>query len=195
MEDIEHNWEEERIELRAAEREYYEHEGETICHHCGLYVYECVCEDKGGEVMPEITIRRGDATVPESDHDLYHIVNDCRAWGRGFVLALSKRFPNIDLAFKQQHMRLGDVWYYDTPSGMRVVNLCAQTGIQSASNLVPLRMEALESTLKKAYADSLLKGRKVKMPKIGAGLAGGNWQDILALIQRVATVDTTIYML
>ena len=44
--------------------------------------------------MPGIRYVTGDATRPEGEGPkiIVHICNDIGAWGRGFVLALSKRF-------------------------------------------------------------------------------------------------------
>lgn len=48
--------------------------------------------------MPSIAYRVGDATQPVGDGPkiLVHVCNDIGAWGRGFVVALSRRWANLN---------------------------------------------------------------------------------------------------
>ncbi|MBV9509840.1 MAG: Appr-1-p processing protein, partial [Caulobacteraceae bacterium] len=54
-----------------------------------------------------ITYLKGDATQPtgKGNKIIAHICNDLGGWGKGFVLALSKRWPQPEAAFRQ--------WYRD----------------------------------------------------------------------------------
>ena len=142
-----------------------------------------------------LVYKKGDATKPQVGWLLAHVVNDVGAWGAGFVLALSARWPDMRQQFRARSMRLGDVWYYHTPSGMIVASLCAQEGLRSRANPMPLRMEWLDYTLRKMYRYAKRHSLSVKMPRIGAGLAGGNWDDIEYLINRIANVETVVYSL
>lgn len=49
----------------------------------------------------------GDATAPSSQNNkiICHICNDIGAWGRGFVMALSRRWPQPEAAYRE--------WYSD----------------------------------------------------------------------------------
>jgi len=51
-------------------------------------------------VMGEINYVRGDATVPsvKGVKVIAHVCNDSGGWGKGFVLALSRRWPEPEEA-------------------------------------------------------------------------------------------------
>lgn len=50
--------------------------------------------------MSEITYLRGDATAPHGKGVklIVHVCNDLGGWGKGFVLALSRRWPEPEAA-------------------------------------------------------------------------------------------------
>jgi hypothetical protein len=53
--------------------------------------------------MKKIVYTVGDATKPEGKGRkiIAHVCNDTGAWGRGFVLALSKLSPTPERAFRE----------------------------------------------------------------------------------------------
>lgn len=53
------------------------------------------------ELMTPLTFVRGDATNPQAKGPkvIAHICNDRGAWGKGFVLAISKRWPEPEAAY------------------------------------------------------------------------------------------------
>ena len=55
--------------------------------------------------MPEITFVRGDATTPSGKGPkiIAHVCNDIGGWGKGFVLALSRRWPEPERAYRAWH--------------------------------------------------------------------------------------------
>ncbi|GGV82427.1 hypothetical protein GCM10010294_57570 [Streptomyces griseoloalbus] len=55
--------------------------------------------------MPGITYVRGDATVPsvKGVKIVAHVRNDLGGWGKGFVLALSRRWPEPEAAYRAWH--------------------------------------------------------------------------------------------
>src|SRR5881394_2532040 len=65
----------------------------------------------GGHLMVKallsIQFVRGDATAPRGSGAkiIAHICNDLGTWGKGFVLALVRRWPELAQSFKQ--------WYRD----------------------------------------------------------------------------------
>ena len=67
-----------------------------------------------GKALLAIGFVRGDATAPRGDGGkiIAHVCNDVGAWGKGFVLALSRRWPQLAQAFKQwyqvQQSLIGD---------------------------------------------------------------------------------------
>lgn len=55
--------------------------------------------------MGEINYVRGDATVPsvKGVKVIAHVCNDIGGWGKGFVLALSRRWPEPEKAYRSWH--------------------------------------------------------------------------------------------
>lgn len=142
-----------------------------------------------------INYRQGDATAPRSDgiRIIAHICNDLGAWGKGFVVALSRRYPQSREAYLKWKrsdagapFALGNLQLVKVDEGLFVANMIAQHGLRSRDNPVPLRLDALETCLAKLGERCLqAKGPvSVHMPRIGTGLAGGQWRDIEAVIER-----------
>ena len=135
--------------------------------------------------------RQGDATeLPDVPVVLAHICNNAGGWGRGFVLAVSRRWAEPERSYRQMARQyggrppLGEVQFVSVGPEQWVANMVAQDGYQSRENPVPLRYEALEATLAKVAAFAAEKGAVVQMPKIGAGLGGGEWTRIVGLVER-----------
>jgi O-acetyl-ADP-ribose deacetylase (regulator of RNase III) len=153
----------------------------------------------------DIVYKTGDATYPEehphSSHTLIlHGCNDEGRWGKGFVLALSWRWKQPEEEYlkwaRDRHanprMALGliqPVWV--TPR-ICVVNCITQRGIRSLGSTPPIRYDAMAKCFDAVVArfgdrtgfTPLGQDRHVHMPRIGAGLAGGNWGTIAPLIRK-----------
>lgn len=138
----------------------------------------------------------GDATRPTQPgiQVLCHVCNDIGAWGKGFVLAVDKISKEPKDYYLRQHrysssFKLGQVqWTFIDPQ-FAVVNMIAQSGIRSAMNPKPLDEKALYRCLKKVdmscnalIRDAEDKRLTIHMPKIGSGLAGGDWDFIEAVV-------------
>src|SRR5580698_5540621 len=79
----------------------------------------------------------GDATSPSAADNriIAHICNDQGAWGKGFVLALSRRWRTPGLAFKkwfsvQSDFELGSVQLVQVEPDTWVANMVAQHGLR-----------------------------------------------------------------
>ncbi|MCF3121647.1 Appr-1-p processing protein [Streptomyces arenae] len=155
--------------------------------------------------MSEITYVRGDATAPlgKGVKLIAHVCNDLGGWGKGFVLAVSRRWPEPKKAYRQWHrdraandFGLGAVQFVDVGRGLWVANMVGQRGIRRGSKGVPVRYEAIDTALA-ALADKAVElGASVHMPRIGCGLAGGTWSRIEPLIaERLVArgIPVTVY--
>ncbi|MFB8085287.1 macro domain-containing protein [Streptomyces sp. NPDC055992] len=155
--------------------------------------------------MSEITYVRGDATAPQGKgvKVIVHVCNDLGGWGKGFVLALSRRWPEPEAAYRRWHRErahndfgLGAVQFVQVSPFVRVANLVGQHGMRRGSKGVPVRYEAIDAGLA-AVADRALElGASVHMPRIGCGLAGGTWSRIEPLIESRLTargLSVTVY--
>lgn len=141
--------------------------------------------------MSEITYVRGDATVPsvKGVKVIAHVCNDIGGWGKGFVLALSHRWPEPEKAYRAWHkgragndFGLGAVQLVQVEPYVWVANMVGQRGIRTGSKGVPVRYEAIDAALEKLAARATELGASVHMPRIGCGLAGGKWSRVEPLI-------------
>lgn len=140
----------------------------------------------------------GDATRPRNLSALIvHVTNNKGGWGRGFVLALEGRFPGMGARWRKRKQKLGDVAIEKAAPFIAVAHCCAQDGYKSVDNPVPLDYDALVSCLQQVREWLLRPGNDshcVVMPRIGTGLAGGDWKRIEPMIDRyLRGVDVYVY--
>lgn len=134
---------------------------------------------------------KGDATNPVGvgPKIIAHICNDIGLWGKGFVLAISRRWPKPEAAYRRWHSAPGDVPFelgrvqlVRVRPELWVANMIAQHGVRSASNPIPIHYPAVGACLKKVGLHTAANGASVHMPRIGCGLAGGTWDEIEPLV-------------
>lgn len=129
----------------------------------------------------------GDATAPEGDakHIIVHVANNRRAWGAGFVLALSRRWEAPEKAYRSApELQLGDCQIVEVGPGLFVANMVAQDGFPSASRRCALDYEALAVCLEIVAIFATQVGADVAMPRIGCGIAGGTWERVSEVVER-----------
>ncbi len=152
----------------------------------------------------EITYIKGDATSPKQDGNkiIIHVCNDIGGWGRGFVLALSKKWKEPELEYKNWYksrirFELGEVQFVQVESDLWVANMIGQRGIKRSKNgTPPIRYEAVETALNKVAAKAKELNASVHAPRFGAGLAGGDWNKIEPLIIDnlcLENIEVTVY--
>jgi O-acetyl-ADP-ribose deacetylase (regulator of RNase III) len=143
--------------------------------------------------MSEITYVRGDATAPsvKGVKLIAHVCNDIGGWGKGFVLALSRRWPEPEAAYRAWHrdrahndFGLGATQFVQVEKYVWVANLIGQRGIRTGSKGVPVRYEAIDTGLAHVAIKAAELDASVHMPRIGCGLAGGDWSRVEPLILR-----------
>jgi O-acetyl-ADP-ribose deacetylase (regulator of RNase III) len=136
----------------------------------------------------------GDATEPRTTRTIIaHVCNDAGKWGKGFVIAVSERFPEAEVAYRRWFegstddgpFRLGAVQCVAVNDQVTVANMVAQHGVASKRSPGPqIRYDALAECLRTVADLALTQRRAVQMPRIGAGLAGGAWPVIEALVHE-----------
>lgn len=123
---------------------------------------------------------------------IVHVVNDRGGWGKGFVLALSRRYLVAEAAYRRwaagrapeaPEFRLGAVQFVEVAPQLWVANVLAQRGYKSPDNPVPLDYTALETGLRAVDAFATNHTATVHMPRIGSGLAGGSWEQVSRIIE------------
>ncbi|MCZ4513549.1 macro domain-containing protein [Streptomyces sp. ActVer] len=155
--------------------------------------------------MSEITYVRGDATTPlgKGVKLIAHVCNDIGGWGKGFVLALSSRWPEPEAAYRRWHREragndfaLGATQFVKVDRYVWVANMIGQRGTRTGSKGVPVRYEAIDKALAPLADKAIELGASVHMPRIGCGLAGGKWSRVEPLIaERLITrgIKVTVY--
>ncbi|MEV5952306.1 macro domain-containing protein [Streptomyces sp. NPDC051987] len=155
--------------------------------------------------MGEITYIRGDATTPSGKgvKVIAHVCNDLGGWGKGFVLALSRRWPEPEKAYRAWHrdrakndFALGAVQLVRVERYLWVANMIGQRGTRTGSKGVPVRYEAIATALAKLADEATELGASVHMPRIGCGLAGGKWSRVEPLIRErlvARGISVTVY--
>ncbi|MEV4417689.1 macro domain-containing protein [Catellatospora sp. NPDC049609] len=155
--------------------------------------------------MSTLTIIKGDATSPQAKGPkvIAHVCNDAGGWGRGFVLAISRRWPEPERDFRRWHRErarndfgLGAVRLVQVLPDTWVANIIGQHGTRRGSSGPPVRYEAIEAGLRTLAAEAVRLGASVHMPRIGCGLAGGTWNRIEPLVTDTllaAGVPVTVY--
>lgn len=142
----------------------------------------------------------GDATQPQTAGNkiICHVCNDIGGWGRGFVLALSARWKLPEAQYrswsKDPSFALGETLFVRVEPDILVANMVAQRDITFQGGIPPIRYEALRKCLQDVYETAVKQPATVHMPRIGAGLAGGNWATIEQIIvDELKNVDAYVY--
>jgi len=146
----------------------------------------------------------GDATNPigNGPRIIAHVCNDAKKWGKGFTYALSLRWKVPEKAYrawsalKTPHaFGLGLVQFVAVDQDIMVANMVAQHGIRTDDGPPPIRYDALEKCLEKVATFASNKKASVHMPRIGAGLSGGDWKEIVKIVERVfSSHNVSVYI-
>lgn len=156
----------------------------------------------------------GDATQPVGDglKIIAHIVNDEGKWGSGFVVALSRRWPQPEREYRAWRRTsvtatdevrvpnpfyLGGIQLVLVEPQVWVANMVAQHGVRHGRN-APAAVDylALTSCLSRVAFCARFTGASIHMPRIGCGLGGGSWDEVEPIIQRELAdrhIPVTVY--
>jgi O-acetyl-ADP-ribose deacetylase (regulator of RNase III) len=161
-----------------------------------------------------ITYLKGDATSPQASGPkiIAHVCNTLGGWGKGFVLAVSRRWPEPERAYRVWHhvrkvvpsiddgvvattgvFGLGESQLVKVKHDTFVLNMIAQEGTREGSKGPPIRYAALALCLRHADNFARLRGASIHAPRIGCGLAGGSWEQVGPLIERIVSAPVFIY--
>ncbi len=142
--------------------------------------------------MNGITYVRGDATSPRGKgvKIIAHVCNDLGGWGKGFVVAVSRRWPEPEAAYRRWHRErarndfgLGAAQLVRVEPYVWVANLVGQRGMRTGrSSGAPVRYEAIDAALGLLADRAIELEASVHMPRIGCGLAGGRWDRVEPLV-------------
>lgn len=152
----------------------------------------------------------GDLIQAAKDGEVQIIAHGCNClctMGSGIAPLIKNAFPGVYEADcrtgKGDRSKLGKFSYAVMDSGLAVFNLYSQYDFTGRRiGVRDLNYDALYDSLCamknfiKAHTDGCMMDRKIGFPKIGAGLAGGDWNVIEAMIKSVFfDCDVTVYIL
>lgn len=143
-----------------------------------------------------ITYKRGDLIRDAKDYDV--IVHGCNCFctmGAGFALHIRKEFHEAyqvdQLTIKGDRDKLGTITYTQNTKPI-IIN--AYTQYDYGRKGLYVNYEAVQQCMKRIKLQ--FNGRRIAMPKIGCGLAGGDWETIESIINReLNDEDVTVVVL
>lgn len=154
--------------------------------------------------MLEVKYINGDATQPigQRNRIIVHVCNDVGGWGKGFVMAVSKRWKEPETKYRawarsKEAFELGEVQFVQVEPTIWVANLIGQHDVRRGiDGSPPVRYEAIRQGLAKVREFAREIDGSVHMPRIGCGLAGGTWDRIEPAITHELTgmdIETVVY--
>ena len=154
--------------------------------------------------MKNIKYVKGDATAPQTSgkNIIVHICNNLGGWGKGFVLAISKRWSEPEQAYREWYkyreendFALGLTQLVQVEDDLYVGNMIAQQGLKRVDNIPPIRYEAVRTCLSAIAIEAKKLDASVHMPRIGCGLAGGKWEEIEPiLLETLSSHNIEVYV-
>lgn len=143
-----------------------------------------------------IVYKKGDVLF-SNEKKIAHGCNCSGGFGSGFAKAVAERYPSVKESYLHRYntcgWRLGYVQYLGVGDGSdREIANCATQERYGRPDQGPyISYAALRSVIKdlvKSWPEGFA------MPKIGAGLAGGNWEIISKIIEEESgTVEVRVY--
>ena len=131
---------------------------------------------------------------------IVHLCNSEGYWKKGFVVALSKKFPQPEAEYRKLVTpTLGTVQFVQVQNDIFVGNMIGQQGIKvlrdgSAKGCPPIRYDAIYTCLEEVAKFAKQNNCVVYACKFGSGLAGGSEKVILALLEVVLKdLDVTVF--
>ncbi|SNR16143.1 macro domain-containing protein [Tenacibaculum jejuense] len=154
--------------------------------------------------MGNIAYVKGDATKPLGigNKIIVHVCNDIGGWGKGFVVAISRRWKSPEINFRNWYKSkdgfvLGAVQFVQVEENLWIANLIGQHDIKRRGKQnIPIRYEAIAEGMQSVVQKAKELNASVHMPRIGCGLAGGKWENIELILEQSLLknhIKTTVY--
>jgi O-acetyl-ADP-ribose deacetylase (regulator of RNase III) len=148
--------------------------------------------------MSKINYVKGDATNPQGDGTklILHCCNNFQKWGAGFVLAISKKWKEPEehyCSLNEKDLVLGTAHFIGVEEDIIVVNIIGQHDIRSINGVPPIRYDAIMKALAEINIIAKTIKATIHMPRMGCGLAGGNWNKMESIIENNLDVPVTVY--
>lgn len=125
---------------------------------------------------------------------------NCRGgFGSGVAAAIKTKYPKarhyyLD-KYEEDGWKLGDVQFVMQWDGRWIANCATQDGYLPRG-VCHADYDAIRSCMEKVKDFAKPSSQTIAIPKIGAGLAGGDWDKIEAILNEVfSDYDVTVYVL
>lgn len=135
------------------------------------------------------------------------IAHGCNAKGRmgsGIAVAIKNNFPEAYQGYREEYetegLTLGKV-IWAISNGKLIANCITQETYGRDPNMCYISYDAIRTCMKAlhreaVFQDKFTEQKSVAMPKIGAGLGGGNWDEIVNIIEEEFTeIQPVVYFL
>jgi O-acetyl-ADP-ribose deacetylase (regulator of RNase III) len=150
--------------------------------------------------MATLEFKKGD--LLEAEEPL--IVHGCNArgsMGAGVAALIRQKWPRAYDVYRSHHeahgLTVGDVIFVEVAEGKVIANAITQQDYGRNKNRRYVSYDAVADCMKKVAAFAKDKGiMQVAMPRIGAGLANGDWAILACIIERALPtqgIAVTVY--
>jgi O-acetyl-ADP-ribose deacetylase (regulator of RNase III) len=135
-----------------------------------------------------------------TDADIIAHGCNCRGgYGSGVAGIMAKKFPKARQYYLDKHQEdgweLGDVQFVKV-YGERYIANCATQDEYYPRNKCHADYDAIRICMMRVKDFAIANNMKIAIPKIGAGLAGGDWNVIEQILKEVfSDYDVTVYYL
>jgi len=143
---------------------------------------------------------QGDLIIAGKNRDIDVLVHGCNCFCKmsaGIADAIKKTFPGayeVDCkTIKGDRKKLGSISIYKDSSGLEIVNAYTQFTYWDVNDM--LSYEAIYSCMKNI--EEIYSNKKIGFPLIGCGLAGGDWEKVVKIIESIfkeSSNDIFIYL-
>lgn len=136
-----------------------------------------------------------------SEDILAHGCNCRNGFGSGVAAGMAKKYPKAKAyfhdKFEEDGWKLGDVQFVQlVDKDHKWVANCATQYAYLPRGIKHADYDAIRTAMTKVKEFAKSKNMSIAIPKIGAGLAGGDWADIEKILQEVfSDYDVTVYYL
>lgn len=142
-----------------------------------------------------VKYKKGDL-LQATETIIAHGCNCVGGFGSGVAGQIAKKWPEVRRMYLTQHVQygweLGHVQYVDI--GDHIIANCATQKNYMPRGTCHADYDAIRMSMSKVMAYASWNGLSVAIPKIGAGLAGGDWNIIRAILEEVfVDCDVTVY--
>lgn len=145
-----------------------------------------------------IILKQGDLMQAPEDI-IAHGVNCRGVMGSGVARLIKEQYPKAYYAYMDkadwEGWRTGEMQVVLAPNGKWIAN-CATQDAYLPRGVCHADYDGIRDAMETLKSFAKAKGLSIAMPKIGAGLAGGDWNKIQAILAEVFNdYNVTVYYL